>query len=484
MEQLVAKISSLIWNPGLVFLCIFCGVLFTVFTRFVQVRKYREIHRLVFHGEESHGSISALKSFCLAVAGRVGTGNIVGVATAIGYGGPGAIVWMWILAFFCAGTAFVESTLSQIYKEKVHGQHRGGTSFYIEKGLGLKTLAIVVSVLIIFASCLSLIQLQSNSISTACIDSFSFNPWAIAVTLTVLVALVVIGGIKRISAFALFLTPIMTLVFLGLAIAILIVNISVVPSVIADLFTSAFGTHQIFGGILGSAISWGARRGLFSNEAGLGSFATIAGATESSHPVKAGLVQSYSVFVDTFVVCSATALMVLATKTYNVVNFATGEVLFTSPTAVLGEPDVTYTIAACQTLLGETLGGVVLSSILLLFAFTTIIACYYYGENEVAYLCRKCNASEKTHKVAISVLQLLVLVFVFYGCLSTTKFVWSLTDIGLGIVLWINLIILLIQCPKVFRTLRDYDRQQKAGIKDPVFKPSDLNIHGADFWEE
>lgn len=351
IEQGVANLSSWIWSPPLVALCLLAGLYFSFRTRFMQVRYFGEMVRLLFANDKKQKTgISSFQAFAIALSGRVGTGNIVGVATAIGYGGPGAIVWMWIIAFFGAGSAFVEATLAQIYKENHNGQFRGGPSYYIEKGLHSKWLAVLFAVCSVVACGLFLPPVQSNGIAIAFANSFQVNPMYIGLIVAFLLGLVVIGGVKRIAYVAQIVAPFMAIIYVVMAVVVLCYHWPAIPSVLKDMLSGAVGLHEITGGILGSTIAWGVKRGIYSNEAGQGTGPIVAGAAKVSHPVKQGLVQGFSVYIDTLLVCSATAVMILAAKTYNVVNATTGEYLVTSSYA-LGAPDVSYTSTAIGTVL-------------------------------------------------------------------------------------------------------------------------------------
>lgn len=478
-EQLVVAISEWIWSPVLVFLCLGAGIYFSFRTRFVQVRRLGEMCRLLFSNDKNHKTgISSFQAFSMALSGRVGSGNIVGVATAIGYGGPGAIVWMWIIAFLGAGSAFTEATLSQIFKEEHDGQFRGGPPYYIEKGLKCKWLAILFAVTTVISCGILLPQVQSNGIAIAFSNSLNVSPILIGGITAFIIAMVIIGGVKRIARVAEIAAPFMALSYIILSIIVLISNASVVPSVFSDMFRSAFGLHEAFGGILGSTIAWGVKRGIYSNEAGQGTGPLVAGAAKVSHPVKQGLVQAFSVYVDTLLVCTATAVMILATQAYNVVNVDTGEFLFRSPLG-LGSPDVTYTSAAIGTLVGAKWGGLIVAIALAFFVFTSVMAYYYYAETCLVYIFNR----DRKEKMAIWVLRVVIIAAVFYGSFKTAKSAWDLGDIGVGAMAWINVIAILILSPKAIRSLHDYEKQQKEG-KEPDFDPKKLEIKDAEFWEK
>ena len=479
VEEISQVLSSWVWSPALVVLCLCSALYFSLRTRFVQVRRFGEMARLLFSTDKNQKTgISSFQAFAMALSGRVGTGNIVGVATAIGYGGPGAIVWMWIIAFLGAGSAFVEATLAQIYKENHNGQFRGGPSYYIEKGLRCKWLAVVFAVCSLIACGLLMPPVQSNGIAIAFANSVHVQPVYIGLIVAVVLGLVIIGGVTRIAKVAQIVAPFMAVLYVVLAIVVLIFNYTAIPSVLMDMIKGAFGMHEVFGGIIGSTIAWGVKRGIYSNEAGQGTGPIVAGAAKVSHPVKQGLVQAFSVYVDTLLVCTATAVMIMAVKTYNVYDANTDEVLFTSAYN-LGAPDVSYTATAIGTLLGTELGNIVVAVALAFFAFTTIMAYYYYAETSIVYLFGK---GRKEH-VAIWVLRICILIAVVFGSLKEARTAWNVGDIGVGMMAWINIIAILLLSPKALRTLKDYEKQKKNG-EDPVFDPEKLNIENAEFWAD
>ena len=478
IENIITTISNWIWSPPLVCLCLGAGLYFSLRTRFIQVRRFGEMTRLLFSTDKKQKTgISSFQAFAMALSGRVGTGNIIGVATAIGYGGPGAIVWMWIIAFLGAGSAFVEATLAQIYKEEHNGQLRGGPSYYIEKGLRCKWLAVIFALCSIIACCLFLPQVQSNGIAIAFSNSIGISPAIIGGITAFILGLVIIGGVNRIARVAELVTPFIAILYILLSIIILICNASVVPSAFGEMLRSAFGMHEVFGGILGSTIAWGVKRGIYSNEAGQGTGPIVAGVAKVSHPVKQGLVQAFSVYVDTLFVCTATAVMILATKTYNVIDSTSGAILFQS-SYNLGAPDVSYTSTAIGTLIGTETANIVVAIALAFFAFTTIMAYYYYAETGLVYLLGK---GKKEH-ICIWILRFCIIAAVFFGSLKEAKAAWDIGDIGVGAMAWINITVILLLSPQAMRALRDYEKHQKEG-KDPVFDPDKLDIHGADFWK-
>ena len=463
----------------MVFLCLLAGLYFSFGTRFVQVRRFGEMARLLFSTDKKQKTgITSFQAFAMALSGRVGTGNIVGVATAIGYGGPGAIVWMWIIAFLGAGSAFAEATLAQIFKENHKGEYRGGPAYYIEKGLRAKWLAVIFAVCAVVACGLFLPPVQSNGIAMSFANTFNVNPAWIGLGVALLIGIVIIGGVKRIANVAQVVAPFMAIIYILLSIVILVIHVSEVPAVFGDMVRSAFGLNEALGGILGSTIAWGVKRGIYSNEAGQGTAPIVAAAAKVSHPVKQGMVQAFSVYVDTLLVCTATAVMILACKTYNIYA-ADGSMLCASQVAQLGEPDVSYTTAAISTLLGPGIGGLVVSFALFFFAFTTIMAYYYYAETNLVYLFGK----GRKERLCIWILRICLIAAVFYGSLNKASLMWSLGDIGVGTMAWINIIAILLLSRLTFRSLKSYEKQKKAG-KEPEFNLEELKIKNADFWKK
>ena len=479
IENIINTVNGWVWSPALVFLCLLAGLYFSFGTRFVQVRRFGEMARLLFSTDKTQKTgITSFQAFAMALSGRVGTGNIVGVATAIGYGGPGAIVWMWIIAFLGAGSAFAEATLAQIFKENHKGEYRGGPAYYIEKGLRAKWLAVIFAVCAVVACGLFLPPVQSNGIAMSFANTFNVNPAWIGLGVALLIGIVIIGGVKRIANVAQVVAPFMAIIYILLSIVILVIHVSEVPAVFGDMVRSAFGLNEALGGILGSTIAWGVKRGIYSNEAGQGTAPIVAAAAKVSHPVKQGMVQAFSVYVDTLLVCTATAVMILACKTYNIYA-ADGSMLYASHVAQLGEPDVSYTTAAISTLLGPGIGGLVVSFALFFFAFTTIMAYYYYAETNLVYLFGK----GRKERLCIWILRICLIAAVFYGSLNKASLMWSLGDIGVGTMAWINIIAILLLSRLAFRSLKSYEKQKKAG-KEPEFNPEELKIKNADFWKK
>ncbi len=470
---MIELINAVIWSDALIFLCLAAGVYFSIATRFLQVTYLKEMITLLFKGESSEEGVSSFQAFAIAISGRVGTGNIAGVATAIAMGGPGAIFWMWVIAFLGASSAFVEATLGQIYKEVNAGQYRGGPAYYIEKGIGKKWYAMIFAFATIMATALFMPGVQSNSIALSMNNAFEIPVVYTASFITALLALIILGGVKRISKVAEVIIPVMAAAYISMAVIIIAMNITEVPSIFALIIKSAFNMESAFSGVFGMAIAWGVKRGIYSNEAGQGTAPHAAAAAEVSHPVKQGLVQSFSVYIDTLFVCTATALMILFTGQYNVINPEGGYIVENLPGVAFGPEYTQFAVATQFPSLGK--GFIAIS--LLFFAFTTIMAYYYIAETNLSYLTRKISA-----KWSLTALRLLLLVSTFYGAIKTAETAWMMGDIGVGLMAWLNIIAILLLRKPAFKALADYKRQRKEG-KDPIFKAKDVGIENADFWK-
>ncbi|SHH00898.1 alanine/glycine:cation symporter family protein [Tepidibacter thalassicus] len=474
MGHLVETLNGLIWSKELVYLCLGAGIYFSLSTRFLQVRHIKDMVKLLFGGSSSEQGVSSFQAFALSVSGRVGTGNIAGVATAIAMGGPGALFWMWAIAFLGAGSAYVESVLAQIYKVEKDGEYRGGPAYYIEKGLGIKWYAYTFAIATIIAMGFLLPGIQSNSIALSLDNAFGIRPYISGGIIVVLLGLIIFGGVKRISRAAEIIVPFMATGYIFVALIIIALNITKLPAVIALVFKSAFAVEPAFAGIIGMAISWGVKRGIYSNEAGQGTGPQAAAAAEVSHPVKQGLVQAFSVYIDTLFVCSATGFMILITGMYNVYGKDGGFIVNNLGNVEIGPA---YTQKAVETVF-PAFGSGFVAIALLFFAFSTLMAYYYIAETNVTYLIRKGKS-----KILINLLRIVLLGSTFYGSIKTAKLAWGLGDIGVGLMAWLNVIAILLLRKPAFKALKDYEEQKAAG-KDPKFDPVKLGIKNADFWIE
>ncbi len=474
MENIIIAINDIVWSDALIFLCLGAGIYFSVATKLLQVRQLKEMIRLLFDGSSSEKGVSSFQAFTIAIAGRVGTGNIAGVATAIAMGGPGAIFWMWAIAFLGAASAFVEATLGQIYKEVENGQYRGGPAYYIEKGLGIKWYATLFAGATVLSTAFFLPSVQSNSIASSIGNAFNVPVEITGTIITILLALVIFGGVKRIGRVAQIVVPFMAAVYVLMALIIMFINFTAIPDVIGLILKSAFGFEPAFSGILGMAIAWGVKRGIYSNEAGQGTAPHAAAAAEVSHPAKQGLVQAFSVYVDTLLICTATAFMILFTGQYNVANETGGFIVENLPGIAIG-PE--YTQNAISTHF-PTVGSGFVAIALLFFAFTTLMAYYYIAETNLTYLNKK-----GTEKWKLWTLRVLLLVATFFGAIRTAEMAWTLGDIGVGMMAWLNIIAIILLRKPALLALKDYQEQRKSG-KDPLFNPRALGIEHATFWEE
>lgn len=475
MEDLLRAINGVLWSSPVVYTLLGVGLLFSILTRFSQVRHIKDMFVLMFTGKKSDAGVSSFQALSVALAGRVGTGNIAGVASAIFYGGPGAVFWMWAIAFLGASSAFIESTLAQVYKDKYEGQYRGGPAFYIEKGMGTKWFGIIFAIAALIAMSILMPGVQSNAIAAAVDNAFAVPPWVTGLVLVLFLGLIILGGIKWIATTASFIVPFMAIAYMLMAGVIIGMNITAVPETIQLIVSSAFGMDSIFGGLLGSAIAWGVMRGVYSNEAGQGTGAHAAAAAEVSHPAKQGLVQSASVYIDTLLICSATAFMILFTGMYNTTSGGDND-----PLVVEGIPGATvgpeFTQGAINSVF-PAFGTGFVAIALLFFAFTTIMAYYYIAETNIAYLMRGRKAA-----IPMFLIKIVLLGATYFGAVRTAENAWLLGDIGLGLMVWINVIAILILAKPALQCLKDYEEQKKQGL-DPVFNPKKLGIKNATFWE-
>ena len=456
MEHIVGIVNDIVWNPGLVALLILAGLYFSVRTRFVQVRRFGLMLRSLFSRKAGGKGISSFQAFCIALSGRVGTGNIVGVATAIAFGGPGAVFWMWVVAFFGASTAFVESTLAQKYKFPHHSGYRGGPFSFIEKGLGLKWLGVAFAVITVVACGFFLTTVQANGVSSAVNNAFPVSKLVSGLVLAAVLGLVVFGGVQRIAKVASVITPFMALGYIVMAIIVIAVHWEAIPGVFASIFKGAFGINPVAGGIIGSTIAMGVKRGIFSNEAGQGTGAIVSAAADVPHPAQQGLAQAFSVYVDTLLVCTATALMILSSGTYNIISQG-GELLYAGAPE-LGNNYVNYTQSAVDSVFAG-FGSQFVSIAMVFFAFSTIMAYYFYAETGIIYLFN--GRGSKGERITVRAFQVLMLVAVVFGAVREADVVWQLGDIGVGLMAWVTVVSLLILCPQAIRELKDFEQHRR-----------------------
>ena len=479
MENFVNELNGILWGPVMIYGILIVGLLFSILTKFAQVRLIKDMFKLMFTGEKSEAGISSFQALTVALSGRVGTGNIVGTASAIAFGGPGAVFWMWVTAFIGASTAYIESTLAQIYKEKKGGQYRGGPAFYIEKATGQRWFGMLFAFSAVLAVAFLMPGVQSNAIGGAVENAFGIAPWITGLVIVVLLGVIIVGGIKSIANAAQIIVPFMAVAYILVALIVIIMNFSAVDDVFILIIRSAFNQDAVFGGMIGAAIFWGVKRAIYSNEAGQGTGPHPAAAAEVSHPAKQGLVQAASIYIDTLLVCSATALMILFMGTYNTqVMDAEGEMIVEY---VPGTTFSEYTQAAVNGAFPSlnNFGSGFVAIALFFFAFTTLMAYYYIAETNVSYFFK----NEGLEKIFTWVMKFVLLASAFYGTVKTSGFAWALGDAGLGLMVWINVIAILIIMKPALLALKDYEKQKKEG-KDPQFDPRPLGIKNAKFWED
>lgn len=475
MGEFIGRLNDIVWSPALVIFILALGLFFSIATRFIHFRYIKDMFKLTFTGGKSEAGISSFQALSMSIGSRIGIGNIAGVATAITLGGPGAVFWMWILAFFSASIAFMETTLAQIYKVKQDGEYRGGVPYYIGKGLKKEWFAVIFAAVTMVSMTILVPGIQVNTIALSLDDAFGIAPAITGTLLVILLAVVIFGGVKRIAKTAETIVPVMAIGYIGVCVVLLAVNFTAIPDVLSLIVSSAINPSATFGGIIGSAIAWGVQRGAFSNAAGFGSETFETGAAEVSHPVKQGLVQALSVYITTLVICSATAFMVLITGMYNV-QLDDGTMVENNIGAVeAGSNNVQLSV---ETIL-PGLGGPFVAVAIFFFAFTSLITYSYKAETSLAYLNRN---RKKKLQWPLTVLKCGLLVTVFYNSTNSAALAWSFGDLGFGVMAWLNMIALLFLTKPVLKAVKDYDAQKKQG-KDPVFDSVKAGIKNADFWE-
>lgn len=440
-------INDLLWGKLLIVLLIGLGLYFTVRSRFVQLRYFSSMFAILGRSfSHQPGHLSSFQALMLSVAGRVGGGNIAGVAVAIMLGGPGAIFWMWLVALVGMATSYFECSLAQLYKRaEPDGTYRGGPAFYILHGLGQRWLAVLVSLLLLVTFGFGFNAVQSFTMASSLHDSFGVPAWISGLTLVVLVGLIIAGGVKRIASFADVLVPVMAMSYLAMALFVLVTHLGQIPAMLTTIVQSAFGLDQAFAGGLGAALMMGVKRGLFSNEAGLGSAPNVAAVAEVKHPAAQGIIQSLSVFLDTVVLCTCTALIILLSGVYQPGSEMAGVVL---------------TQNAMAALVGDW-GRLFVSVALLLFVFTTVVYNYYLGENAMSFFTEK--------KPVVWSYRALVLGLVLWGSMQDLGTVFAFADVTMGLLALANLIALALLFKTGLRLMRDYDAQRRAGVAEPEF---------------
>ncbi len=465
LQKIIDTLNNVLGTYFLIPILIGLGIYFTVGTKFVQFRYFVEMFKVIKEKpqktKDGKKPISSFQAFMISTAARVGTGNLAGVATAITLGGPGAVFWMWIIALLGSATAFIETTLAQVYKVKDKDGFRGGPAYYMSKGLKARWMGILFAVLLVLHFGLVINSVQSNTISLAFENAFGINNIAMGVILSIITSFIVFGGVRRIAKSSEIIVAIMATLYIAIALYVVITNITQLPEVFYVIFTSAFGLNEAVGGTIGAAITMGAKRGLFSNEAGMGSSPNAGASATVSHPVKQGLIQSLGVFVDTLVMCSATAFIILLSENYT--SGATG-------------------IELLQVALSEQIGSwasIFVAISVFLFAFSSIIANYFYGEINIKFIT--------SNTTALNIYRFGVIAMVMVGTLVSLGFVWSLSDVFMSLMALTNLIAIALLGKVAFAVLIDYAKQRSEG-KDPTFSKNRVkelkNQEEIECWDE
>ena len=467
LNSIVGQINNILWSYVLIALLILSGLFYTIRTGFAQGRLLGDMVALITgklpslrDGEKKvAGQVTGFQAFCIAVASHVGTGNLAGVAIAVAVGGPGALFWMWVIALLGGATSLIENTLAQTYKVKEGNGFRGGPSYYMEKALGQKTLGYIFSVIVIVTFAFVFNTVQANTIAQAFETTFSMSSAVAGIILAALTALIIFGGLNRIANVVSFMVPIMAIGYVVVALYVLVVNAVHIPRLFMDIIEAAFGLKQAVGGAIGVAMLQGIKRGLYSNEAGMGSAPNAAATSNVSHPVKQGLLQAFGVFVDTILICSATGFIVLLYPEYN----------------TIGEKGIKLTQLALSHSVGAWGAGFITLCIFL-FAFSSLVGNYYYGEANLEFLTKS--------KTSMLVFRVLTVACVYLGSVASLGLVWDIADVSMGIMALMNIVVIAILSPKAVAIINDYIKQRKEG-KNPVFRAKDIpGLKNTECWDD
>lgn len=466
---IVSTISSYLYSYILIALLIGAGLYFSFRTKFVQVRMFRESIRVIAEPKKDKDSISSFQALMVSTASRVGTGNIVGVTGAIIAGGPGAVFWMWLIAFLGGASAFVESTLAQIYKKKGADGSYGGPAYYIKQAVKSPVLGGIFAIFLILTYMGGFNALASFNMADFMKSYIPSENYALIVggVVAVLSGIVIFGGGKRISKATQFLVPIMAMAYIAVAIIVMLMNITSLPGVIGSIFANAFNFQSAAGGFLGATIMNGIKRGLYSNEAGIGSAPNAAASADVSHPVKQGLVQMLSVFIDTLVICSATAFMILCSGV-DAANYVNADGSTNNGAYIQDSLNANF---------GE-FGGIFITIALILFAYTTLVGNYYYAEMNISYIYK--NALN--NKAFMTCYRLLAVVIIFMGAQFSAGLAWDTADVLMGFMALINVPVCIFLGGTAYKALNDYAAKKKAGTALD-FKAADIGVEGTDYWK-
>lgn len=465
-NNLLASLNDFLYSYILIFLLVAAGIYFSIRTKFVQFRLISDAIKALKEKAENNDngkSVSSFQALMISTASRVGTGNIAGIATAIVAGGPGAVFWMWVMAIVGGASAFVESTLAQVYKVKDGKEFRGGPSYYIERALGKRWLGILFSILLIACFAYGFNGLQTYNMSSALeyyIPNYSDTilPAVVGLLIAAATAFVIFGGVHRIGFISSVIVPIMAGIYILMGIFITLTNLDRVPEMFSLIFEGAFDFRAIFGGFAGSTVLIGIKRGLFSNEAGMGSAPNASATATVSHPVKQGMVQVLSVFIDTLMICTTTAFILLLSGVTGI------------PEKLDGIP---YVQAAISANVGS-LGIHFITFSIFAFAFTSLIGNYYYAESNILFI--------KNNRILLNVFRITCLIAIFLGAQADFSTVWNLADVLMGFMAVENILVIFLLGGIACKVLKDYTRQKKQGL-DPVFKAKDVGLDNTDFWK-
>ncbi|MBM7871682.1 AGCS family alanine or glycine:cation symporter [Clostridium pascui] len=450
LNSFVSASNTILWSYVLIILLIAVGLYFTIYLKGPQFKFFFQTFNLLGGKKPKDGKgVSSFQAFCISVASHVGTGNLAGVAIAVSVGGPGALFWMWVIALLGAGSSFVENTLAQVYKVKDKNGYRGGPAYYMEKALGNRKLGIIFSILITISFGLVFNSVQANTITFAFEGAFGIKRLYGAIVLIVLTAMVIFGGVKRIAQVAEVIVPVMALGYVLVALFVILKNIGEIPHIFAMIFEGAFGIKQFTGGGIGAAVMMGIKRGLFSNEAGMGSAPNAAATAEVTHPVKQAIMQVFGVFLDTIVICSATAFIILVSGTNQQEGLTGIQLTQTALTSQVGN-----------------WGNIFIAVCIFMFAFSSILGNYYYGESNIEFM--------KGSKTVLNVFRFAVLAMVFVGSMSSLDFVWNLADLFMGLMALLNIVVIFKLSKIVSKVAQDYIAQKREG-KDPVFYAENID---------
>ena len=465
-NNLLASLNDFLYSYILIFLLVAAGIYFSIRTKFVQFRLIGDAIKALKEKAEKNDngkSVSSFQALMISTASRVGTGNIAGIATAIVAGGPGAVFWMWVMAIVGGASAFVESTLAQVYKVKDGKEFRGGPSYYIERALGKRWLGVLFSILLIACFAYGFNGLQTYNMSSALeyyIPNYSDTilPAVVGLLIAAATAFVIFGGVHRIGFISSVIVPIMAGIYILMGIFITLTNLDRVPEMFSLIFEGAFDFRAIFGGFAGSTVLIGIKRGLFSNEAGMRSAPNASATATVSHPVKQGMVQVLSVFIDTLMICTTTAFILLLSGVTGI------------PEKLDGIP---YVQAAISANVGS-LGIHFITFSIFAFAFTSLIGNYYYAESNILFI--------KNNRILLNVFRITCLIAIFLGAQADFSTVWNLADVLMGFMAIENILVIFLLGGIACKVLKDYTRQKKQGL-DPVFKAKDVGLDNTDFWK-